>query len=430
MVSRQRHQRTILWVLAAGFALFISLLIAIGYFGVRSLDSIRDKTGALVDEQLMLASLVDAILREQRTLSLTLHELGRGADAERREWVLDRLNEADDRIFRAVQEASGRPDRSLWLELRSATQAFSREARASLRTADTAEISGSELLRRHRDVVSAVARLTAARYDNAKATHARIEDLASDMIRRSHGLLGACVLIAVLSGVAAVRLVRSCLRKTEWQGSELSCASWQMLERQETAARCFSHRLHNELGQSLSAVKTNLVALAAAGFDSGRASECMSLVGRSLENVRELAEILHPVILDDFGLDPALQWLCRDFHRRTKIETKYHSGFSGRLPERTEVHLFRLAQEALADVERRSGATWVSVRLACEGPEVVLSIADDGRVSSASARITGMRERARCAGGEFKIIAVRGKGARVEARVPTALICGEGARFR
>jgi len=218
-------------------------------------------------------------------------------------------------------------------------------------------------------------------------------------------------------------------REMEWQAAELGRVSWHMLEDQEASARRFSHELHDELGQSLTAVKTNLNALGAGGqADRARLEDCLRLVEDAIGNVRQMSQLLRPTILDDFGLEAALRWLVEGFAARTSIEAALHSSYSGRLPDETETHLFRIAQEALTNVARHSGAKRVEVALESSGDEIRLAIHDDGRgLAGASAPeagrpsslgMIGMRARARSAGGDVTVRSRPGDGVLVEVRVP------------
>jgi signal transduction histidine kinase len=134
--------------------------------------------------------------------------------------------------------------------------------------------------------------------------------------------------------------------------------------------------------------------------------------------------LLRPTILDDFGLEAALRWLCEGFTHRTGIQTEFKSGISGRLPDETETHLFRLAQEALTNVARHSGARHAAVTLDSQGGEVRLSIRDDGRglpAAGAGPRgmgMIGMRARARSVGGDLSVRSKAGQGVEIEVRVP------------
>ena len=80
-------------------------------------------------------------------------------------------------------------------------------------------------------------------------------------MRESLIFLAACFPLALIFTVATVRMTTELFQRMEWQAGELSRVSWHMLENQESTARRFSHELHDELGQSLTAVKANLAAL-------------------------------------------------------------------------------------------------------------------------------------------------------------------------
>jgi signal transduction histidine kinase len=205
-----------------------------------------------------------------------------------------------------------------------------------------------------------------------------------------------------------------------------------MLEDQETTARRFSHELHDELGQSLTAVKANLHALeldnasrpSAGGAAGSRIADCVELVNEAIRNVRELSQLLHPTILDDFGLDAAIRWLAERFTQRTGIEVEYEPEFHGRLNDDAETHLYRISQEALTNVARHSGAKHVHIELRERGGNVELIISDDGQGLPSGAPeeqgmgLVGMRARASSAGGELLLHSVKGKGLRIEARLP------------
>src|SRR5205085_1875927 len=142
---------------------------------------------------------------------------------------------------------------------------------------------------------------------------------------------------------------------------------------QEATARRFSHELHDELGQSLTAVKTNLSALNSGGSGGDeRLADCLRLVDDAIGNVRQMSQLLRPTILDDFGLEAGLRWLAEGFSARTGIDVKVDSNHSGRLADETETHLFRIAQEALTNVARHSGAKHVRMRLESAGGEICL----------------------------------------------------------
>ncbi len=85
------------------------------------------------------------------------------------------------------------------------------------------------------------------------------------------------------------------------------------------------------------------------------------------------------MILDDFGLDAGLGWLCEGFMQRTGIEVDYQSDLHSRLADLTETHLFRIAQEALTNIARHSGATKVKMELHGSAEEIRLTVVDNGK---------------------------------------------------
>jgi len=217
------------------------------------------------------------------------------------------------------------------------------------------------------------------------------------------------------------------IRRLESQTAELGRVSWHMLEDQEATARRFSHELHDELGQSLTAIKTNLSALAAdrdGAHNRERFVDCLQLVDEAIGNVRQMSQLLRPTILDDFGLEAGLRWLAEGFTTRTGIEVRVESTYSGRLPDETETHLYRIAQEALTNIARHAEARQVIIRLAAGAREVQLAIQDDGRGMAAKTPggrglgLIGMRARARSAGGDVEVKSPPGGGVLIEVRVP------------
>ncbi len=236
---------------------------------------------------------------------------------------------------------------------------------------------------------------------------------------------GASVLLALVFAIVTVRMVSRLIRGMEWQTAELGRVSWHMLEDQEVTARRFSHELHDELGQALTAIKTNLAALATGGpANAERIADCLRMVDEATANVRQMSQLLRPTILDDFGLAASLRWQVEGFAARTGNDARFESNFDGRLPDETETHLFRIAQEALTNVARHAQARRVVVKLTAERRELRLSVEDDGKgLDGAPAEgrgmgMIGMRARARIAGGELTERSRPGQGVLIEVRLP------------
>jgi signal transduction histidine kinase len=190
-----------------------------------------------------------------------------------------------------------------------------------------------------------------------------------------------------------------------------------MLETQEATARRFSHELHDELGGSLTAIKTNLA-------NGAPVEDSIRLIDDAIANVRTLSQLLRPTILDDFGLDAGIRWLADRFSERTDIETDYRSHFDGRLADETETHLFRIVQEALTNVARHATASRVTIFLRAENGKIHLTLSDNGRglpqtpADHTGMGLTGMRARARSAGGDCTISSTTGGGVTIDVIAP------------
>ena len=413
----------------AGFTLVIVLLVAAAIVGVRSIQSIQANADNLVREQSLTNRLIDELHSQQTTLSEVFSVLARDPDSVDYYKIMGQLDEADRDIARISQEGARTADHDLWQRLNRSSLEFSREARRLLSIEEPETFSSIDLFRFHGAFASVVARLLEAEYRKLNAAQAQIERRTSHLRDISLLFAGASVLLALVFAVFTVRMVSQLIRRLEWQTAELGRVSWHMLEDQEATARRFSHELHDELGQSLTAVKTNLSALAgAAGPDAvaggPRLADCLRLVDDAIGNVRQMSQLLRPTILDDFGLEAGLRWLGEGFAARTGIEVAVDSSFSGRLPDETETHLFRIAQEAMTNVARHAGAKHVRMKLAPSGGAICLSVQDDGCGLSAAPAggrglgLIGMRARARSAGGDVTVRSQPGQGVLIEVRVP------------
>jgi signal transduction histidine kinase len=429
MLPRQITHQNIFRVLLAGFTLVIVLLVAAAIVGIRSIQSIQTNANSLVREQSLTNRLIDELHSQQTTLSEVFSVLARDPDSVDYYKIMSQLDEADHDIARISEEGTRTAEHSLWQRLNGSSLDFSREARRLLSIEDPETFSSIDLFRFHGAFTSVVARLLEAEYRKLNAAQSQIERRTSHLRDNSLFFGATSVILALIFAVFTVRMVSQLIRRMEWQTAELGRVSWHMLEDQEATARRFSHELHDELGQSLTAVKTNLSALAAgAGEDTAQAgprlADCLHLVDEAIGNVRQMSQLLRPTILDDFGLEAGLRWLAEGFATRTGIEVTVDSSYSGRLPDETETHLFRISQEALTNIARHAGAHHVQMKLTSSAGDIRLSIQDDGCGLGTAPRggrglgLIGMRARARSAGGDVSVHSRPGQGVLIEVRVP------------
>ena len=407
----------------AGFALVILLLAAAAVVSIRNIRYIQSTARGLLREQSVSSRLIDELQSQQTSVSEVFGILARDPDSVDYNRMIAQLDEADRDIERICTEGEQTGERALWARLRTSSTDFSREARRLLSADDPETYQSIDLFRYHGAFASVVTRLLEAEYAKLNAAQAEIDRRTTRLSRVSLAFASAAVLLALLFAIFTVRLVAQLIERLEAQTAELGRVSWHMLEAQEATARRFSHELHDELGQSLTAVKTNLTALHDR-YDGERLRDCLHLVDESIGNVRQMSQLLRPTILDDFGLEAGLRWLAEGFQARTGIAVKVSSTYSGRLSDETETHLFRIAQEALTNVARHSAAKHVEITLESVPGAMRLCIADDGRglapvpAGGMGLGMTGMRARARSAGGDVTVQSKPGHGVLIEVRVP------------
>jgi two-component system, NarL family, sensor histidine kinase UhpB len=204
---------------------------------------------------------------------------------------------------------------------------------------------------------------------------------------------------------------------------------------QEEERRRLARDLHDEVNQALTAILLRLEALAQESPPERLAevSELKKLVNQAMEELLSLARQLRPSALDDHGLVPAIEAQLKRFSARTGVEVRLRTeGEPNELPEVVQTAIYRIAQEALANISRHAGATVVEIDLERAGHgEAQLRIRDDGagfdpgtipraRAQGAGGRLglSGMAERARLVGGEIDVRSAPGGGTSVTLRVP------------
>ena len=199
--------------------------------------------------------------------------------------------------------------------------------------------------------------------------------------------------------------------------------------------RCrIARDLHDELGQSLTSLQVGLRIIEEATQDQPILDQVRQLrkIGSDThEEIRRLARGLRPAVLDDVGLQPALERFLNDLSSIQDIDTQFESCSPDcpRLPGNIETALYRIVQEATANAIRHGGATSLKLNLCCSTKDVRLSIQDNGRgfdpVKSLNAinsespfGLTSIFERAWLCGGDVSLQSKPGHGATIEVRIP------------
>jgi signal transduction histidine kinase len=211
---------------------------------------------------------------------------------------------------------------------------------------------------------------------------------------------------------------------------ETARVSRRMAQVQESERRALASELHDLVGQKLTALEINLNIVkcrlpgAASADATARLDDSLRLIAETIGSIRNVMAELRPAVLDDFGLAPALRWYAEQFAARTGIATAVvEKAAVPRLAPKAEEALFRIAQEALANVAKYSRARSATLSLACASGRVSLAISDEGcGFDAAALRAPAtdhgwgfmiMRERASAVGARVRIDSSPGRGTRV-----------------
>ncbi len=239
--------------------------------------------------------------------------------------------------------------------------------------------------------------------------------------------------LPIVAAMLYLMLRRSCSNAREEelaahlqrQQQELHALTGRLIDAQEKERRTLSRELHDDIGQAISAIKMGATSLEGED-EAGRREVVEEIVGvcdSTIAKLRDISILLRPPQLDALGLVAALRWQCERLFRSGQpvLELELMP-----LPQRpdpaVELAAFRIAQEALTNVLRHSGAARVTVMLAPRDDALLLSVIDDGRGfdpgTTGGLGLVAMRERVQHLGGTFDIETVPGAGTCVRAVLP------------
>jgi signal transduction histidine kinase len=260
-----------------------------------------------------------------------------------------------------------------------------------------------------------------------------LNDLEAAAARVSGGDMAARVAPSILADrdMARVGTTLNALldRLTEDRVRARQLATQVISAQDEERARV-ARELHDSTAQILTAAMLQLGVAARESESepvSARIATLRELVAEALEEVRSMSHTMHPRVLDDLGLVPALEWLARQTRDQEALDVRVVADDpSPCVPSELASVLYRVAQEALRNASRHANARNVQVRVSCTGEHATLEVQDDGRgfdVRLAEERRPGMglfsmRERVALVDGRLVVTSAPGRGTRVVATVP------------
>ncbi|MGE5110238.1 MAG: sensor histidine kinase [Acidobacteriaceae bacterium] len=278
-------------------------------------------------------------------------------------------------------------------------------------------------------ISNAVARLLVENNQSEEQAAQEIEKVYSRVERQVYLFLAATLTAILVTGLMLTLSNRQLFRRLEELSEQRSDLAQKLIGTQESTLQYVSRELHDEFGQILTAIGSLLARVEKkaqpeqAGWHKDL-REVREIVQSTLENVRSLSQSLHPVMLDEAGVESAMQWYLSTVERQNGIAIHYEkSGASKPIGSDAGIHIYRILQEALNNAVRHSKATEVSVRLRFEPENLLLEIEDRGvgmqpNGSKRGIGLVAMRERAELLGGSIQWLPATNGGTVVRLEIP------------
>ena len=433
--------------LATGFAIVFGLWLLWGYQLGRSLQDIERS----------VATVHEAYVRGEQTLSKVRTNVLLGSiylrdalidnGSPRRDYYraeLSRLRaEVEASLTTYVPEVTSVVERQHWALLQAELSEFWESRNLAFADTDTrspaqaAALLRTRVVPRRETILQVLDQLAALQAEANRRRQAEANALYRQVRLRLMSMGGATLLMALIVAVMASRHVNRLQHEIERQRAaeqqnrqDLERLSARLVDAQEEERRRLARELHDEVGQALTAVKMD-IGIALRAENRARATDALEeaseITETALRGVRDLSQLLHPSMLDDFGLPTTLRTYLRNFTHRTGIRAQLAESIEARLLPAIEVCAYRIVQEAFNNIVQHSGATACTVMLRAASGTLWLTIDDNGRGFGPTPQppdarpglgLIGMRERAQSLGGTFAVESAPGGGTRISVGLP------------
>ena len=281
---------------------------------------------------------------------------------------------------------------------------------------------------RQASLSSTVARLLVQNNESEEKAASSISEIYDRVERQVYLFLTATMVAIALTSLYLIRSNRQLFARLAALSEQRSELAQKLISTQESTLRYISRELHDEFGQILTAIGS-MLRRADKHLPEGsplraELQEVREVTQKTLDNVRSLSQALHPVMLDESGLETTLDWYLPTVERQAGIDISYEkSGTPYPVNGNTAVHVYRVVQEALNNVARHSGArqAWVRLRFWPEALELEVEDHGKGFVAGQAKQgigLVAMRERAELLGGVIEFAHPAEGGTLVRLKVP------------
>jgi signal transduction histidine kinase len=274
---------------------------------------------------------------------------------------------------------------------------------------------------------AAVARLLVENNEAEQQAGAEIQAIYDRAERNVYFFVVAMAATVAAIGLAVAHANRRVFDRMAALSEQRSTLAQRLIGVQEEVFRSVSRELHDDFGQILTAIgamlrradKKHLPADSPLREDL---NEVREIVQETLEKTRSFSQALHPTILDDYGLERALERYLPSFEKQTGIAVTLQKKGSATVPDESAIHVYRVLQEALNNVAKHSESKSAVVALDCEGDRLRLEVRDFGVGVNGNPHgglgLIAMRERAELLHGRLSVARVKEGGTLVTLEIP------------
>ena len=433
-----------LLVTSAGFGILLVLIATSGAIAVMEARRIFDEQTEInrMDRSFRIA--LEGLRSEVFLASIYVRDLILDSQSAAADEQRQRLNEGEEAVRRHLQELKRLvpPELSPDIdELRTLTEGFWTSVAPALEDPDIGALREfasmrKQFLARRDSALSIIRRIEEINEDMRQARRDKLAESQSNFISYIGRTMTLAVILGVVVAVASGHRILTLQRRaereriqTENAEAEMRNLSYQLLQAQEDERKRLSRELHDEVGQTLTALGLELGVLEQLrnGPDSGFAEhlhEAKRLTQDTLGTVRNIAMGLRPSMLDDSGLAPALRWQIREFSKRSGIEVSVQiDGDVDSIGDPQRTCIYRVVQEALTNCARHSRARSAQVGLTGRAGVVEVKVQDDGigfvkTENAPGMGLIGIEERIRELGGKVRVVSRLGEGTQLWAQIP------------
>jgi signal transduction histidine kinase len=407
-----------------GLIITIAAVVAYSWYITRQISTLRELQNNLVEHNRRDSLRLLRVQNDLNSLGLAMRDMldndepypliAWQAQFQRIRTDLNSALQGEDQFSMAKRA----PEQSLYLQ-ESLAQFWDAVDRTFATARDGKEAEARTQIRltlqaRQATLSTTVSRLLVQNNESEQQAAAQVRAIYDRVQRQVYTFLTATLLAILLTSLYLIRWNRRLFAQLGDLSQQRSDLAQKLISSQESTLRSISRELHDEFGQILTAIGS-LLTRSANHLPEGSPlrvdlGEVRDIAQTTLDKVRSLSQALHPVMLDETGLESTLDWYIPTVEKQTGIDISYlKSGAPFAVDGNSAVHIYRVLQEALNNVARHSGARQAQVRLNFLAESLELEIEDhgkgnDGPVSRNGIGLVGMRERAELLKGtiEFK----------------------------